>query len=460
MSKINPLIFRAYDIRGVYPIDINEEMAYTLGQSLGTYISIRGKKEAIVGYDNRLSSPTLSESLIKGITSTGIDVIDLGLVTTPMFYYARYHLNIWSGMMITASHNPSHHNGFKMSFDEEGNALGDEIQDFYQFTIKGDFVKGEGKVKKFDIKEKYLDMIKNSLELGENKIKVAVDCGNGTTAIVIKDILDSLPIEYDLLYAESDPTFPNHHPDPSVPENLIHLQKRVTELNYDFGFALDADGDRIGIVDHLGNVISNDFYLIIMYRFLKEQLKSKTALFDVKCSKSLIDEVDKLGLKYIMSRTGNSYVYRRVKLENVELGGEYSGHIFFNDRFPGFDDGIYAGLRMIEVLSKTGKTIPELLTGINKYYSTPEIKLSISDEHKFLLIEEIKKALKHQSYHINETDGIRIEDKDFWVLIRASNTTPSLTMRFEAASEPLLDHIQKDYLALIDKLIKEKGFKI
>ncbi len=452
-NKFNPLMFRAYDIRGIYPKDINEENTYLLGKSFGTYISNLGKKEALVGYDNRISSPVLSKALIKGITSTGIDVINLGLVTTPMFYYARYHLNIWSGIMITASHNPSDHNGFKMSFLEEGNALGQEIQDFYQFTIKGDFISGKGQTTSHNIKNAYLDLFNNSLNFGDHKVKVVVDCGNGTTAIIIKDILNNLGLEYELLYGESDPTFPNHHPDPSVPSNLKDLQEKVVALNYDLGIALDADGDRVGIVDHLGNVLSSDFYMIIMYRFLKETMKNKTALYDVKCSKALIDDLKVLGLNQIMGRTGNSYMYRRINQENIDFGGEYSGHLFFKDRFPGFDDGIYAGLRMAEVLSVTKKTIPELLVGINHYYSTEEIKIPVADELKFKVVDKIKEIFRKREYNFLEVDGIRMDTDNYWILIRVSNTTPNLTLRFEANTSSLLEEIKKEYLLLVSDII-------
>ena len=358
--------------------------------------------------------------------------------------------------MITASHNPSDYNGFKISFTEEGNAVGDEIKDLYDFIIKGEFNDGNGTVKNYNIKDEYISLIQNSLNFGNKKIKVVADCGNGTTGIVIDEILKSLPIEYKLLYDESDPEFPNHHPDPSVAENLKDLQNKVVELKYDLGIAFDADGDRVGIVDNLGNVISSDLYMLIMYRFLQDKLTNKTALYDVKCSKSLIDDLTKMDYKQIMNRTGNSYFYRKVHEENIEFGGEYSGHIFFKDKFPGFDDGIYAGLRMVEVLSVTGKTISELLEGMNKYYSTPEIKIAVSEENKFTVMNEIKEVLKSKNYHINETDGVRIETKDYWLLIRVSNTSPYLTVRFEANNESLLNEIQKEYLTLIDQIINKE----
>jgi phosphomannomutase/phosphoglucomutase len=240
------------------------------------------------------------------------------MVTTPMYYFARHHLNIWAAIMITASHNPSNYNGFKISFNENGNAVGKEIYDFRDFIFKKDYIFKQGSVQNYDIKEEYISLIKNSLDFGNRKIKVVVDCGNGTGSIIIEDILKLLPLEYKLLYCESDGTFPNHHPDPSVSENLKDLQKKVVELNYDFGIAIDADGDRVRIVDELGNIINTDLYMIIMYRYLSDKLKNRTALFDVKCSKALIDELDKLNIKKIMSRTGNSYFYRQINEEKMQ----------------------------------------------------------------------------------------------------------------------------------------------
>lgn len=454
--NIETVIFREYDMRGIYPENINEELAFTLGKSFGTYVLNLGKKEVLVGYDNRLSSVGLSEALISGLISTGINVTNLELVTTPMFYYARNYLNIWSGIMITASHNPSEYNGFKISFDEKGNAVGQEIYDFRDFTLKGEFVSGQGLEKKYDIKNQYIQLIKESLNFGDRKIKVVVDCGNGTGSVIIKDILDALPLEYSLLYAESDGTFPNHHPDPSVSENLKDLQRKVLELNYDLGFAIDADADRVRIIDELGNILNVDLYMIIMYRYLKDKLKNNTALFDVKCSKALIDELEKLGIKKIMSRTGNSYLYRRVHEENVDFGGEYSGHVFFNDRFPGFDDGIYGGLRMVETLSHTDKPLSHLLEGINHYFSTDELKLDVTEENKFEIIEKLKKYLQNKGYHYNSIDGARIEFEDGWALIRASNTGPYLTLRFEAKTKEQLNTIKKDFMIIINKIINDE----
>ena len=454
--NLNSLIFRAYDIRGIYPIDLNKDNTYLIGKSFGSYIQKLGYSKVLVGYDNRLSSPLLNEYLIKGIISTGTDVISLGLVTTPMFYYARYILNICSGIMITASHNPSEYNGFKISFTDKGNALGEEIKDFYNFTLQDDFIKGQGIVTNYNIKKEYLNLFKTSLEL-KKKIKVVVDLGNGTTSIIVQDILDSLFLEYELLYANSDPTFPNHHPDPSISSNLVALQQKVVELKYDLGIALDADGDRVGIVDNLGNIISSDYYMIIIYNYLKDKIKNKVAYYDVKCSKSLSDALLKLNYMQVMTKTGNSYLYRYVHEKKLKFAGEYSGHMFFNDKFPGFDDGLYAGLRLVEILSSTNKLLSELISdlNINYYYSTEEIKIPVVEEIKFLVMDKIEEYFKINNYNFKTIDGVRVETSNYWFLVRASNTTPNLTLRFEALNKDLLKKIKDKYLNIINNIIAE-----
>ncbi len=459
MSKLNPLIFRAYDIRGTYSKDIDKDKAYLIGRSFGSYIQRFNQKNAVVGYDNRVSSPILNEAIIRGITSTGVNVISLGLVTTPMYYFARNYLNIYSGIMITASHNPGDDNGFKISFTKDGNALGDEIKDFYNFIIQGKFLDGNGTSKGFSIKNYYIELFKNNLNFFK-KIKVVVDVGNGTGSIIVKELLDNLFIDYDLLFATSDPTFPNHHPDPSIPSNLKALQKRVVELNYDLGIGIDADGDRVGIVDNLGNIISNDNYMIIIYNYLKDKIKNKTALYDVKCSKALSEYLTRLNYNQKMIRTGNSYLYRYVHENKIDFGGEYSGHLIFNDRFSGFDDGLYAGLRLVEILSKTDKTLNELIKDlkIDNYYSTEEIKISVSDSVKFKVMNEIEHYFITNKYNFIKIDGIRVEDMDYWFLIRVSNTTPNLTLRFEAKTKELLNEIKAKYIEITKDIIaKEKS---
>ena len=449
--KINQTIFREYDLRGIYEEQITDETAYILGKSFGSYVLLKGQKDVLVGYDNRLSSPVLANNLIKGLLETGVNVINLGLVTTPMYYYARIKLNKWAAIMLTASHNPSNHNGFKISFDEKGNAAGQEIYDFRDFTNDEKFVSGVGNLTTYDIKEEYIKHVIDNIHLGNKKIKVVFDAGNGTCGIIIKEILDKLNIEYDLLYCDSDGSFPNHHPDPSVSENLVDIQKRVVELNYDLGIALDADGDRVRIIDNKGNAINTDVFMIIMYRYLNDKLKIRKGLYDVKCSKALVDVLEELGLENIMYRTGNSYMYRKTREENLEFSGEYSGHIWFADRFDAIDDGIYAGLRMVEMLSLIDKNLDELDNNIPLYYSTDEIKIKTTEIKKVEIVKIIKEYASAKNYNFNDIDGVRVEFNDGWALIRHSNTGPTITVRFEANNNNRLEQIQNEFMNIINE---------
>lgn len=451
--KINDEIFREYDIRGIYGTDLNEDVAYTLGKSFGSYIQLNGDDTVIVGNDNRESGPELSNGLITGLLETGVNVINLGLVTTPMYYYAKKKNNINAGIMITASHNPREYNGFKIAFNKIGNACGKEITDFRDFTNACNFKSGHGNLAQMDIRADYLELIKSSINLGDRKIKVVYDCGNGTGSIIVKDMLDLFNIEYDLLYCDSDPTFPNHHPDPCVHANMLDLANRVKELNYDLGIGIDGDADRVGLVDQDGNIISTDLIMIIVYRYLADKIDNKKAIYDVKCSKALIDELDKLGYNHVMNRTGNSYQNRAINEGHYPFGGEYSGHIWFTDKFPGFDDGIYGGLRLIEILSKTNKKISELLDGINKYYSTEELKFHADDNIKFDIVDKVKDYCIKNNYQIIDIDGVRVTFDDSWALVRCSNTGPNITVRFEAKTEERLNEIQKEFSDLLNTLL-------
>ena len=447
-------IFRDYDIRGIYNDEITDETAYTLGRSFGSYISLNGETSTVIGHDNRLSSPSLTNNLIKGITDSGINVYNLGLVTTPMYYFMRKHLNSNTGIMVTASHNPREYNGFKIAFEAMGNAYGDKIYDFRDFTNKQEFICGNGTVTDVNLEEEYINCLVNSIDLGERKIKVVYDCGNGTGSIIIKKILDRIPnIEYKLLYCDSDGNFPNHHPDPSIHANQKDLGDLVKELGYDIGVGIDGDADRVGIVDENGTPIDADMYMLIMYRYLNNNLKNRKGLFDVKCSKALIDELIKLDIEPVMYRTGNSYSNMMMQKGDFDFGGEFSGHVFFRDKFPGFDDGIYGGLRMIEVLSHTDKKLSELLEGINKYYSTEEIKIPVSDETKLSIVDKVKEYCINKGYPYKDIDGIRVEFNDSWALIRVSNTSPNLTVRFEANNENRLDEIKEEFINVVNKFL-------
>ena len=458
-DNIKDNIFRGYDIRGIYPEELDEDTAYTIGLGFGSYIKKIGKTTCIVGHDNRLSSDSLYNSLIEGIKETGIDIVTIGLCTTPMYYYACIKLKIYSGIMVTASHNPKDDNGFKFAFDESGNCKGQEIQDFLKFIKEKNFEKGEGTITEYDITNDYIELFKNNLHFGPRRIKAVIDPGNGTTAIIVKKIYNLFPMDLIYINDVSDGNFPNHHPDPCVENNLTQLKEAVIKENADVGISFDGDGDRMGMVSNTAKFIPTDIYMIIYIRDMINKVSKKEFLCDVKCSKALMDEIEKLGAKYLISRTGNSYTKSTTRDKDLPLGGELSGHVYFRDRWPGFDSGLYAGLRILEILSKTNKSVDELLEGINKYYSTEEIKISSPDNIKFNVIETIKKYAIEKNYEILDIDGVRIQYSDGWALIRASNTGPNITARFEAQTEERLEELKDEYLNIIHKYNTDRDIK-
>lgn len=447
-------IFKAYDIRGIYPSQINENVAYIIGLSYGSYLQeMLNKKKCVVGMDNRLSSPNLKKYLIKGLLESGINVIDHGMITTPMHYLGRY-LEHTYGIMITASHNPKDDNGFKFSFDSLANARGQMIEDFKNYTLKGKFLKGKGIIEKREIKEQYLNYIKDNINLGQKPLKIVVDPGNGVTTTIVKDVFKMFPtINVTYICDENDGTFPNHHPDPAIEENMQMLKNKVLEINADLGIAYDGDGDRLGIIDNLGNFIMADKVMIAVVKKLIKTFPNKTILCDVKCSKALIDEVEQLGGKIRMCRTGTSFTEAMTKQENILFGGELSGHIFFNDRGIEICSAIYDGLRIIEILSKSEETFNEILKDIPHYESTPEIKISCDNERKFQIVEEVKKEIIKKNIDYIDIDGIRFNIGKSWGLIRVSNTGPNITMRFEAKTKEELENIKKEFSELVKSKI-------
>jgi phosphomannomutase/phosphoglucomutase len=461
IKNINPNIFRGYDIRAIYGKDLNEDIAYTIGYAFGEYIKKNDYTKCVVGHDNRASSDPLCEAIVEGITNSGVNVILLGLVTTPMYYFAQMYLNdkneIMPGIMITASHNPKEYNGFKVSFNSFGNACGKMIQDFRIFVdeIASNYDElkfgKKGQVQEVDVRQDYLDLVRNSIKLGNRKIRAVVDTANGTASIIAKEMYEMFPnIELIPLYMDSDPNFPNHHPDPSVEANNTDLKKYVLENNADIGIGIDGDADRVGIIDEKGNMIYMDFVAIIVWRDLMSKVSNKKALFDVKCSKSLADEIIKLGGTPVCYRTGNSYMKAKMREDNFAFGSELSGHVWFNDKWPNIDDGLYAGLRIIEILSNTDKSITQLLEGVNRYYSTPEMIISSSDDEKFKIIDGIKKYCLDKGYNINDIDGVRAEFENGWALVRASNTGPNITARFEGKTNEDMLKIQEEFMALLN----------
>lgn len=455
--ELNRLMFREYDIRGIWNEDITEEISYHIGRAYATKLLSFGKNKMIVGYDNRLSSPIIEENLVKGLTEGGVNVVRLGLVTTPMYYYGWDKLNIHAGIMITASHNPKEYNGFKMSYNGIHNMFGKDVSDLYYVIINGIYSEGNGTIEYADIKEDYVKMIHNHIDMGNNKLKVVYDCGNGTTSIVAHDIFKSNEyIEYIPIFDESDGTFPNHHPDPAVEENLKQLKEKVLEVKADCGIAFDGDGDRVGVVDNQGNMIPIDKFMIIIWRDIYNKVAKKEGFFDVKCSKALKDELIKLGVKPVETRTGNSYT-KKISVENdYPFGGEMSGHLYFRDKFIGNDDGIYAGLRLVEILSKTNKKCTELLDNIPVYYSTDENKVPVEDAIKDKIVSRVEEYAKEKGYNYLTIDGVKVLYDDGFALVRKSNTTPNITTRYEAKTKERLEEITNEYNSLLDKLKEEE----
>ena len=453
--KVNKLMFREYDIRGIYGEDIDEEVSYLIGRAFASKLTKLGLNKTVLAHDNRLSSPVIKENLLRGLIDSGITVYDLGLASTPMCYFATNYYNVNTSMMITASHNPKEYNGFKFSYNGIHNAFGDQVREIYDIIERKDFVDGQGKVIPKDIRSEYIKLLTSNIKLGKRKIKVVYDCGNGTTSIIADDIFKQLNVEAIPLYNISDGSFPNHHPDPCVEENNRDLKEMVIKNKADLGVGFDGDGDRVGIIDEKGNMIDIDKYMIIMWRYLYDKVNKKEGFFDVKCTKALEDELIKLGVKPVETRTGNSYTRKISHDGNYPLGGELSGHVYYRDKFPGYDDGIYAGLRIVERLSHTNEKLSELLNGINKYYSTKELKIQVEDTEKFKIIDKVKEYAINKNYNIVTLDGVKVKFDDGFALVIASNTGPNITMRYEGNTRLRLKEIEDEFNNVVDKIIKE-----
>ncbi len=442
MLTIDPRIFREYDIRGVADEDIDETVFETIGRAYGTYLKNLGKDAVTIGHDCRLSSPAFSEAMITGITSSGVNVFDLGMVTTPMLYFSLFNLAVQGGVVITASHNPSEYNGIKLCVDRDS-LFGEGIQKIRMIAEGEKFAKGTGKLKTFDIMDSYLDYLRRNVEISSG-LRVAIDCGNAMVGIVAPRILREFGCELTELYVEPDGRFPNHHPDPTVEENMKDLISTVETQGLELGLGFDGDGDRIGVVDEKGSIVWGDMLVLIFSREILKLNPGAKIIGDVKCSDRLFKDVETHGGIPIMWRTGHSLIKNKMKIENAALGGEMSGHIFFADRYYGYDDALYAALRMLEIVSKTGKRTSELLEGVPDAFSTPEIRVDCPDEMKFRLVNQVREELTsaYKEYDVIDIDGVRVEFPYGWGLVRASNTQPALVLRFEADSRERLEQIR------------------
>ena len=452
--KVNSEMFREYDIRGVYGEDLSAEVAYLIGKAFGTKLKELNIGSTVVGYDNRLSSVELEENLVKGLVETGAHVIRLGLVTTPMCYFAANHLGTNCSMMITASHNPKEYNGFKFSYNGVHNAYGKSVREIYEIIESGNFASGEGTTKNVDIKEDYINLVVNKLNFGERRVKVVYDCGNGTSSVITKEVFDRLPnIDSVGICVVSDGNFPMHHPDPCVESNLDMLKAKVKEVGADIGVGYDGDCDRVGFIDENGTFIEIDKFLVIMWKHLVNIVDKKECLYDVKCSKVLEDELKKINVKTVEYRTGNSYTRAASAEGDYPLSGELSGHVYFRDRWPGYDDGIYVGMRLIEMLSHTDKPLSSFLNDMVKYYSTPELKVKVEDSKKFDIVAKMEEYSKSKGYNYITIDGVKTKFSDGFALVRASNTGPNITMRFEATTEERLKELQEEFTNELNKYI-------
>jgi len=452
--KLNENMFRMYDIRGVWEDDLTVESAELIGKAFGTYVRQKGIKDVLVGRDNRLSSRPIRDALIKGLTSTGCDVLDVGVLTTPAFYYSNVLYNYQAGMMITASHNPSQFNGFKVMVGPS-TIYGDELKKLYYIAEKGEFEEGTGNVKYAYPINSYINMIKEKVKLGDRKLKVVVDCGNGTGSYFYPDVIYNLGCEVYPLYCESDPTFPNHFPDPVKEENLKDLIEEVKRVNADLGIAFDGDGDRIGVVDDKGNVIWGDMLMILYWREIMKKHPGADAIVEVKCSQALVEEIERLGGKPIFFKTGHSLIKAKMKELGAVFTGEMSGHMFFADEYYGFDDAAYAAARLLRILSNTDKSLSELLADVPKYPATPEIRLECDDEKKFDVVKGVTEYFKEKGYNIIDVDGARVLFDGGWGLVRASNTGPELIVRCEAKTEEKLEAIKKELSEALAKFSVE-----
>jgi len=449
MVNIKDSLFKEYDLRGIVGDEITGDVSYKIGLGYGSYVQEKGYTRVVVGFDNRLSSKYLTDKLISGLLDSGINVINIGLVTTPMLYFAKYKLGLDTGIMVTASHNPKEYNGYKVSFDSIGNAYGEKIRNLRDYIKREDFLSGKGILTNYDIKEEYLNEIKKSIDI-KRRLKVVVDSGNGTASVIVKDVFNMFDIDIEYLYCESDGNFPNHHPDPSKEENMKELKRKVFELGYDLGVAFDGDADRVGFVDNLGNYYSADYYLALLSTYMKDKLDR--LLFDVKCSKMLIDSCNDNSIEPCIYKTGASYTNKEMKEGDYTLGGEYSGHIFFRDKWPGFDDGIYASLRLIEMLSNTEEKLSDLISKYN-HYENEYVEYPIDITKKDIIVNRVLDYVKDKDYNYLDIDGVRIEFNDGFALIRGSNTQPILTLRFEANTKVRLDEIKIEFMDLIDSIV-------
>ena len=452
MTTVNPQIFREYDIRGVVGKDLTADIVRLLGQTFGTTMREKGLRDLTVGRDCRLSSDDFRDALAEGLLSTGCHVTDIGVCPTPVYYFSLFHLKKDGGMMITASHNPAEFNGFKVSVGNQ-TIFGEELQNLRRRLEKGGFSRGRGTLSSYDVTTPYLEYIRNDISLAR-PLKVAVDGGNGTAGPIASTLLKDLGCELTELYCDMDGRFPNHHPDPTVPELLKDLIDAVTREKAVIGLAYDGDGDRLGVVDQGGEIIWGDRLLILFAREILKDHPGATIISEVKASQTLYDDIRRHGGKPLMWRTGHSLIKKKMKETDALLAGEMSGHLFFADRYFGYDDAIYASCRLLEILARHGKGALELIADVPQTETTPEIRVSCPDEKKFGVVKKVKDHFS-RDHEVIDIDGARILFSDGWGLVRASNTGPVLVLRFEARDRHRLGAIRQEVETAVNRFLSE-----
>lgn len=452
---MNQNIFREYDIRGVVGEQLTDETVAILGKAIGTFFHKNGARRIAVGYDARVSSPRFCELLTAGFNACGVTAVLVGRVPTPVLYHTVFTRDVDGGVMITGSHNPPDHNGFKICLGRQ-TLFGSQIQEIKRIALRGEFSKGAGTIEQIEVLADYEKDIVSKISLGGRKLKAVVDGGNGMGGVTAVPVYEALGVELVKLYTEPDSNFPNHHPDPTVTENLQDCIRAVKETGADLGIAFDGDGDRIGLIDETGRIIWGDELMVLLSREILKEKAGATIIAEVKCSQNLFDDIAAHGGEPIMWKAGHSLIKAKMKETGAALAGEMSGHIFFADRFYGFDDATYAGARVMEILSKTDKKLSELLADLPETFSTPELRVECADEKKFAVVERIARAFE-KTNEVITIDGARILFEHGWGLVRASNTQAILVLRFEADSEANLAKIRATVENRVNHLIAPKN---
>ncbi|HKA23256.1 MAG TPA: phosphomannomutase/phosphoglucomutase [Blastocatellia bacterium] len=448
---MNHHIFREYDIRGVVDIDLTDDVVYDLARAAGTFFRSNGAMRTSLGRDARESSPRFRDIMIRGLTETGCDVLDVGMVPTPVLYFTLFTQEVDSGLMITGSHNPSDNNGFKVCLGKS-TIFGEHIAEIKRIAMTKNFASGKGTTEERDVVTDYREHIRSRVQMGPRRLKVVVDAGNGMGGFIGAPLYRDLGCDVVELFCEPDSRFPNHHPDPTVVENMRHAIDAVRAHGADLAIAFDGDADRIGVVDEQGSIIWGDQLMIIFARQILKKMPGATFIAEVKCSQNLFEDIRLNGGNPIMWKVGHSLIKAKMKETHAAMAGEMSGHLFFADRYFGYDDGIYAGARLLEILSHTTEPVSSLLAGIPKTFTTPEIRIECPDYKKFEVVRALTGEFK-KTHDVIDIDGARIQFDRGWGLVRASNTQAVIVMRFEADSQKHLEEIQAVVESSVTKLI-------